>query len=216
MAVTLGRTLLKQFLEARKAVLTQAAAAQQIGISPGQLVYYLQGTQRPKQAVAERIEKWSGGAVPADSWLTADEKAKLASVERAPEPAPRTGKPVVAPPLPPKHDEVTPAAAPEPKRLSSSRPPPPSELVDAVDLTSEGTPTDVNVEPLPERTPSPPLPGVKVSERNVRTDTNPETVDAKELPPLHGEAHPELGAQVVEYTPEELADRADRNTPVEP
>jgi transcriptional regulator with XRE-family HTH domain len=75
------------------------------------------------------------------------------------------------PALSPDPDEKTPAESPAPKRLSS-RPPPPAELVDAVDLDAEGTPTVVTEPPALESAPD--VPPVKLSELNVRTDTNPD------------------------------------------
>lgn len=69
-------------------------------------------------------------------------------------------------------DEVTPAEAPAPKHLSSRPPGPPSELIDAVDLDSEGTPTVVTEPPALESPPN--IPPLKLSELNVRTDTNPD------------------------------------------
>jgi hypothetical protein len=148
------------------------------GIHRTVLWRYRTGRRKPDLVPAAKLEKLSNGRVPITGWedidpnapLQEDDDVDLVDATQALEP--------------------TPADSPVAKK--SSRPPPPEELIDAVDLASEGTPTDVSIEPLPEKTPSPPLPVVKGSERNVRTDTNPETVDAKELPPLHVEAHPEL------------------------
>lgn len=180
MAVTVGRTLLKQFLEARKAVLTQAAAAQQIGISPGQLVYYLQGTQRPKQAVAERIEKWSGGEVSADSWLTDDEKVKLAAVERAPAPA--------------ADDKA--AATPEPEVKT----PPASPVAKSKSEPPSGPPADAFEDENTTTRDARPLPAVSLSERD-RKDTQDDD-RGEELLPSQVEAHPELQPGTRVYEPD--------------
>lgn len=91
-------------------------------------------------------------------------------------------------------DEVTPAEAPVAKRQSSAPPAATLELVDAVDLDSEGTPTDVNVEPLPtESTPNLPPVATEGATKRPRRDTDPQDPREIEKPlPLHVQAHPEL------------------------
>ncbi|HEY8944774.1 MAG TPA: helix-turn-helix transcriptional regulator [Polyangiaceae bacterium] len=81
-----AQAALREFLEARKGVLTQKSAAQQLGISPVALTYYLQGVSRPKSDLRERIERWSEGAVPASAWLTTEETEELAQQPIAPSP----------------------------------------------------------------------------------------------------------------------------------
>ncbi len=82
--------LLKAFFKTKEP-LTQAAAAEQLGIVPSALTAYLKGTQRPRSDIRQRIEKWSGGAVPESSWLTAKERKGLAGVEIAVMPDPNEG-----------------------------------------------------------------------------------------------------------------------------
>jgi transcriptional regulator with XRE-family HTH domain len=97
--------LLREFLKAKG--LTQAGAATQIGIVPAALTYYLKATQRPRADIRQRIAKWSEGAVPESSWLTAAEAGKLGDTdaavapepkpeERAEEPAPEKSSPVAS------------------------------------------------------------------------------------------------------------------------
>jgi transposase-like protein len=81
-------------------------------------------------------------------------------------------------PFPLELDEVTPAEAPIAKRQSSAPPPLATELVDATDVDDETTASSE----LPlESTPN--LPPVKLSERNVRTDTNPDPRAGEYLEP---------------------------------
>lgn len=61
--------------------LTQAAAADQLSIVPAALSMYLKRRQRPRADIRTRIAKWSEGAVPEDAWLTAKERAGLASTD---------------------------------------------------------------------------------------------------------------------------------------
>lgn len=81
-----AQALLREFLEARKGALTQAQAAKQLDTSGAALIYYLDGVSRPKSALRERIERWSGGAVPASAWLTDAERAELEQQTIAPDP----------------------------------------------------------------------------------------------------------------------------------
>lgn len=88
--------LLRAFFKAKEP-LTQAAAAKQLGIVPAALTAYLKGTQRPRSDIRQRIAKWSEGAVPEGAWLTAEERARLATVDPAVIPSaddePQTPKP---------------------------------------------------------------------------------------------------------------------------
>jgi len=74
--------LLKAFLKAKKP-LTQAEAAEQLGIVPSALSGYLKGTQRPRDEVRERIARWSRGKVPVRAWRTADEAKAIADQDAA-------------------------------------------------------------------------------------------------------------------------------------
>lgn len=82
-----AQAALRGFIEQRKGSLTQAEAARQLGISPVALTYYLQGVSRPKSALRERIERWSGGAIPTSMWLTKHELDELERQAVAPDPS---------------------------------------------------------------------------------------------------------------------------------
>lgn len=73
-----GAALLRDYLDEKH--LTRAEAARQIGASAAAVQYWLTGGQRPRADIRQRIEKWTGGLIPADSWLTEDEAQKLAAV----------------------------------------------------------------------------------------------------------------------------------------
>jgi len=79
--------LLRAFLDSKKP-LTQAAAAEQIGIVPSALTAYLKRTQRPRSDIRQRIAKWSDGAVPEAAWLTAKEQGAVDGVDVAVTPDP--------------------------------------------------------------------------------------------------------------------------------
>jgi transcriptional regulator with XRE-family HTH domain len=82
----LAPDLLSCFIKA-KLGLTQAEAAEQLGIVPSALTGYLGRKQRPRGDIRKRIEIWSGGAVPESSWLTAEEAVRLGQISAAYVPA---------------------------------------------------------------------------------------------------------------------------------
>jgi len=53
----------------------QAVWAQRLGIDEGHLSRLLAGKKRPSLVLAARIERLTGGAVPAASWVEPDEAA---------------------------------------------------------------------------------------------------------------------------------------------
>ena len=61
-----GPRLLNDFIKSK--ALTRSRAADQLGIWPSALTQYLNRKQRPRDDIRERIEKWTGGAVPCGSW----------------------------------------------------------------------------------------------------------------------------------------------------
>lgn len=77
MAAYAAPRLLKTFLRSKKPI-TQAEAANQLGIVPSALTAYLKAIQRPRPDVRSRIAKWTGGKVPEAAWLTARERRALA------------------------------------------------------------------------------------------------------------------------------------------
>lgn len=73
-----GARLLKAAIKKRK--ITRAAAARELKTSPAAVQYWIAGAQRPRADARERIEIWSGGDVPAGSWLLGSERDKLDAV----------------------------------------------------------------------------------------------------------------------------------------
>ena len=61
---------------------SQAAVAREIGMSPAELSFILTGKRRASRVQAEMIEAWTGGRIPAHSWLTLKQQRKLARVGR--------------------------------------------------------------------------------------------------------------------------------------
>jgi hypothetical protein len=131
------------------------------------------------QSVASR---WRRGERRPDSAYRTTLKRVLGIEHEWWDEAPRAEEPQLAA----DPDEVTPAEAPAPKRRSSA--PPPADGPDAFD--SDPDPTAVTEPPALESTPKN-LPPMRVSGRNVRTDTNPDD-RGDLLPPSHVNAHPEL------------------------
>lgn len=76
-----GARLLKAHIT--KLGITRSAAAKQIGASAAAVQYWITGGQRPRSDIRQRIEKWSAGEVPAESWLKADEARALAEQTEA-------------------------------------------------------------------------------------------------------------------------------------
>lgn len=123
-------------------------------------------------------------------------------------------------------DEQTPAESVAAKR-NSSRPsgpsnaaapvamPPQAAVPELVDATEDDS-TTVRTEPLPAESTPKNLPPVTTEGRSKREReaTDPQDpADIENPTPLHVQAHPELGGTHVEYTDEELAERATRETP---
>jgi transcriptional regulator with XRE-family HTH domain len=69
-----GHELWAAFLAARG--LTDIEAADAIGVTRGLLSQWKNGS-RPGAEVRDRIERWTRGEVPAASWRTAEEQARL-------------------------------------------------------------------------------------------------------------------------------------------
>ncbi|MFA4972805.1 MAG: hypothetical protein WC683_09345 [bacterium] len=74
-----GRALLTAYLQEHR--LRKVAVARAIGTSHVAVLYYLTGAKRPDASRRAAIERWTGGAVPAESWLTEEEQAALAAVQ---------------------------------------------------------------------------------------------------------------------------------------
>lgn len=89
MSEYIGPDLLRSFLEARS-TLTQAAAAGQLGIVPAALNAYLKRKQRPRSDIRQRIAKWTDGAVPESSWLTAEETLAVEETDAVVIPSPES------------------------------------------------------------------------------------------------------------------------------
>ena len=79
--------------EIKRRDLTRAAAATQLGLQPSSLHHYtVTRIYRPKAELREKIAAWSEGRVPAESWLTPDERD---AIVRAGEQATATDSPPV-------------------------------------------------------------------------------------------------------------------------
>jgi predicted transcriptional regulator len=76
-----GPKLLRDFLGLKG--LNQVTAANQLRIPPAALSQYLERKQRPRDDIRERIEKWSGGAVPRTAWRTAKELRAIEGIDEA-------------------------------------------------------------------------------------------------------------------------------------
>jgi hypothetical protein len=81
--MTAGPLLFDKFLTERG--IKRSAAATQLNTSVSAIHYWIKGGQRPRADVRSKIERWSGGEVPASSWLTEEESEQLSSMEPAPE-----------------------------------------------------------------------------------------------------------------------------------
>ena len=73
---TRGALLLGAFL--KKNGITRAAAGQALGVADPTVCDWCGGKKRPRHEMRAAIETWSGGAVPADAWMTAAEKRAAA------------------------------------------------------------------------------------------------------------------------------------------
>ena len=78
---TAASNLLAKFLNDCKASgLSRGDAAKAIGVSQSTLLDYERGRKRPKAVTAARIEMWTDGKIPADTWLTSAERRGLEAV----------------------------------------------------------------------------------------------------------------------------------------
>lgn len=82
--LTPAATLFAEHIRTRG--ITKVQAAKELGISGASVTYLTRGDMRPKNQLAIRIERWSGGAVPAAEWADDEDRAKLAAVEAPPTP----------------------------------------------------------------------------------------------------------------------------------
>jgi transcriptional regulator with XRE-family HTH domain len=78
MVNTEGQRKLVAFVEARG--LSYAEAARQLSVTRAVFGEWISGSQRPRAEHRAAIEKWTGGEVPAGSWLTLDEQAQIDAV----------------------------------------------------------------------------------------------------------------------------------------
>lgn len=67
-----GSRLFARFLEKNR--IRPADAARALRVARSAVQQWLDEIQRPKQALRERIERWTGGDVPAVSWSTKEER----------------------------------------------------------------------------------------------------------------------------------------------
>ena len=70
-----GPKLFTQFLHDNGITLSAAAAT--FGVKPPSVYEWKKGTRRPRDEHRTAIEKWTGGFVPAESWLDPDRKEAL-------------------------------------------------------------------------------------------------------------------------------------------
>lgn len=70
---------LEKFIEDNEIALRDAAKA--LGITHQALLSYFSGVSKPKNELRLAIEVWTGGAVPADSWMTTSEREALGKVK---------------------------------------------------------------------------------------------------------------------------------------
>ena len=77
-----GVALLREELSRRG--IRPAEAARQLGVSKPTMGEWLAGGLRPSFLRRPEIRSWSEGRIPEDSWLTAEERARLALVPPTP------------------------------------------------------------------------------------------------------------------------------------
>ena len=77
--VTAGARLLRGFL--KKNSITQADAAEAIGVSNPTVHDWLVGSKRPRPMHRKAIAVWTSAEVPAASWESAREEQKVANVQ---------------------------------------------------------------------------------------------------------------------------------------
>lgn len=70
--------LFRKFLT--DAGLTQAEAAKRLGVSAPTMHDWLTGAKRPTAVWRDAIERLSSGSVPASSWVTPEERTRVARV----------------------------------------------------------------------------------------------------------------------------------------
>jgi len=63
--------------------LSQSAAAKQLGISSCFLSLILSDQKLPGRTLSAVIESWTNGEIPAPSWLTANDRRRVARAGRA-------------------------------------------------------------------------------------------------------------------------------------
>ncbi len=71
--------LLASFLQQND--ITQTAAGDALGVTGVSVNSWLGATKRPKAHHRELIARWTGGAVPVESWLFVDERSSFADVK---------------------------------------------------------------------------------------------------------------------------------------
>lgn len=67
--------LLADFLAAHS--VPQVEVATLLGVDPATVSYWLSGSRKPQQQYREALERWTSGAVPADTWLDAAARREL-------------------------------------------------------------------------------------------------------------------------------------------
>jgi len=81
-----GAGLLAEWLNDN--TVSMAEAGRKLGVSHVSVWQWLNTTSRPRHHLREAIERWTGGAVSASSWMT---EAEAADLERAAAVEPHTG-----------------------------------------------------------------------------------------------------------------------------
>jgi len=71
MAHPKGPALLRQFMEQRGLTLREVGAA--LGVSHVSVLAWRRRRSTPQDAIREALDRWTAGAVPAESWLTKDD-----------------------------------------------------------------------------------------------------------------------------------------------
>lgn len=73
-----GNDLLAQFLKARGIAKIELARA--VGVVPSAVSIWLHGS-RPRALFRHKIERFTAGVVPADAWLTPEERKQIQGVQ---------------------------------------------------------------------------------------------------------------------------------------
>jgi hypothetical protein len=74
-----GHALLRRYIDEERRI-TRVETAGELKVSVASVHYWVSGGQRPRAFERDLIEKWSGGAVPAESWATDEERERLAAL----------------------------------------------------------------------------------------------------------------------------------------